>query len=222
MSFTLYPLSLAHLSPILCHIAVAVFDSKNRTWSSGQHYCRKKYTDLAFIENHSDIDEFLMVNSSFFGPVWIGLRRNVSCGENWQWSNGEKFQFEKWRQRECESVDEQGYWTRASCSEKKSFICQNLHNPSLVEEKKNWTEAFKHCHLSHTDLASVMSDAYNEKILEKLRNTSEVAVWIGLHHQPWRRSDLQPLSSNLTRELLTTESELLDKMGQSIQHGCHS
>lgn len=91
MSYPLCPLSVAHLSPILCHIAVAVFDSNNRTWSSAQHYCRKKYTDLAFTENPSDIDASLMGNSSFSGPVWFGLRRNVSCGENWQWSNGEKF-----------------------------------------------------------------------------------------------------------------------------------
>ncbi|KAM9420005.1 uncharacterized protein ACWYII_022794 [Salvelinus alpinus] len=162
--------------------------SITKTWYEAKDLCT-----LVTINNRSHMDDiYNKVKGSSKESAWIVLRNGTegkSGARSRKWTGGPV----------CVSMDRNGTWEERDCGDNQIFICYNkdLHNLSLVEEKKNWTEALKHCHLSHADLASVMSDAYNDKILEKLRNTSEVAVWIGLHHQPWRRSNLQPLSSNL-------------------------
>uniref|UniRef100_A0A673B6W9 C-type lectin domain-containing protein n=1 Tax=Sphaeramia orbicularis TaxID=375764 RepID=A0A673B6W9_9TELE len=56
-----------------------------KTWTEAQSYCRRHYTDLATIENSSEVDQ--LINAVFvedISEVWIGLFSEV----DWRWSDG--------------------------------------------------------------------------------------------------------------------------------------
>ena len=55
----------------------------------------------------------------------------------------------------------------------------------MIRERLTWHEAQTHCREKHTDLASVRSQAENDKIGEKVPQW----CWIGLYRDSWKWSD---------------------------------
>ena len=52
----------------------------------------------------------------------------------------------------------------------------------VVNTRKNWTEAQRHCREHYTDLVTVRNKADNDKIHNLMRH--KVWVWIGLYRDP--------------------------------------
>ncbi|XP_063043719.1 macrophage mannose receptor 1-like [Engraulis encrasicolus] len=157
-----------------------------KTWKEAQQYCRKEFTDLATIDNMTEIDEIksMIQDDHDMKPedgVWIGLKWNGSSLK-WQWSladegfNGEnEAKFRNWDGEQPEGRAGEDW-------------ANSTHPYVLVEEKTNWTEAQEYCREKHTDLASVRNQTENANITGLLTGRKG-HVWIGLFRDPWEWSD---------------------------------
>ncbi|XP_047661865.1 macrophage mannose receptor 1-like [Tachysurus fulvidraco] len=148
--------------------------NENKTWAEAQRYCRENYVDLASIDNAKE--ELALINMTDIRnstKTWLGLYDDLN---SWKWSldddsfykDGEK-SFRNWY------IVKPSNWNgkrRINASER--YI--------LVNEFMNWTEAQRYCREHHTDLASVRSEAEDQKI-RLLYNTYYFynSLWIGLY-----------------------------------------
>ncbi|NP_001155075.1 uncharacterized protein LOC100149443 precursor [Danio rerio] len=185
----------------LCSISECVqrqyhFINEGRNQTEAQKYCREKYTDLATVDNMSDMNQLIKsVNNGGVENIWIGLQRTSVY--KWHWSSGDPVLFLNWTSgepagsNEC-TVMHNGQWINEACSNTRFFICYNMSTGLVfVDQMMNWRDAQSYCRQNHTDLVSVRNQNENQQ-LEKFindRNSSGAEVWIGLFRDSWQWSD---------------------------------
>uniref|UniRef100_A0A8B9H5F5 C-type lectin domain-containing protein n=1 Tax=Astyanax mexicanus TaxID=7994 RepID=A0A8B9H5F5_ASTMX len=59
----------------------------------------------------------------------------------------------------------------------------------LVEEKKSWHDAQRHCRLHHRDLTSVRNKSERKQIEHAVKILHFSRLWIGLFNESWEWSD---------------------------------
>ncbi|XP_030018838.1 macrophage mannose receptor 1-like [Sphaeramia orbicularis] len=59
------------------------FIKEEKTWSEAQEYCRKHFTDLATVNNLSDLD--ILCDQRTCQEGWIGLYAEIDTGREWVW-----------------------------------------------------------------------------------------------------------------------------------------
>ncbi|XP_071315937.1 macrophage mannose receptor 1-like isoform X2 [Trachinotus anak] len=181
------------------------FIDQPMTWGEARGYCRKKYTDLATVDNMEDMERLIAAaGSGYEGTVWIGLHDKFS----WRWSmfeNGipgeNNWGFRRWKKGEpntsrikqlCVAVQE-GVWDDYLCTQALSFVCYNNTNnlPAtsseeyfFINESKTWYSAQAYCRQNYTDLPSVRNLTENGLIQDVVQ--SGQAAWIGLRRNTWQ------------------------------------
>ncbi|XP_048094448.1 C-type mannose receptor 2-like [Alosa alosa] len=209
---------------------------EQKSWTEAQQYCREEFTDLATIDNMTEMEKVKsMIHEAGAGDAWIGLKR----GE-WQWSlAGRDFyreneaEFRNWDsgyprggQENC-LMNANGKWSDDWSTNIWTFICydggNSTHPYVLVTEGKNWEDAQIYCREKHTDLASVRNQAENDQIKDIIGGTA----WIGLFRDAW--SEWSDGSSSSFRHWNTGESNnpgvgctQFTPSGQWNDVGCHN
>ncbi|XP_040887727.1 lymphocyte antigen 75-like [Toxotes jaculatrix] len=185
------------------------FIAEPKTWDEAQEYCRKKYTDLATVDNMTDMEQLIAAaGPGYEGKVWIGLR---DFHLSWGWSmyngslyRGNDWNFRKWspgepndiRRGELCVVIRQGVWYDYQCNMPFPFVCydmKNIHDlpPTAVERyffintDKSWYEAQVYCRMQHTDLASVRNETENESIQQVVPTNQPTAIGLNRHTWIW-------------------------------------
>lgn len=103
-----------------------------KTWLEAQSYCRKKHTDLATVDNMSEMQTLInQVDPFYFGDVWIGLTKGAET--RWGWSMGDNTiqQYSMLKtmsntlfiNESCGAISQDGYWYSLSCFSLQEFIC---------------------------------------------------------------------------------------------------
>ncbi|XP_058236229.1 macrophage mannose receptor 1-like [Hemibagrus wyckioides] len=209
-------ISVTLLFSVLCGIGAYIphhyhFVNKNKTWSEAQTYCRKKYTDLATINNMGEMKKLnytLMTENA--KTAWIGLQREGPW--KWHWSladetfyrDGDNYKI--WFRGEPNNYRGTEYcgefylssksWNDNTCSRKNPFVCYEEKNTNttkyvLINEKMSWGDAQIYCREKHTDLVSVRNQTENEEIWRVINSSIPTysGVWIGLFNDSWKWSD---------------------------------
>ncbi|XP_077083283.1 C-type mannose receptor 2-like isoform X1 [Siphateles boraxobius] len=180
----------------LCSVSECVqrqyhFINVRKNWTEAQRHCRENYTDLATVDNMTDMNELKKsVNDGGVQYIWIGLQKK------WQWSSGEPALYLNWGFAQPDGKDEcamirNGEWGDWSCSKSLTFICNSSNNRLVfVNQMKNWRDAQSFCRQNHIDLVSVRNQNENQQI-QKFINDSHISndVWIGLFRDSWQWSD---------------------------------
>ncbi len=106
--------------------------SGEMSWANAQTYCRQHHTDLATVNNHTDLTELLKsLPSGFKDDFWIGLYRTDRYAP-WVWSDGSKSLFRLWQTSQpnnaggiqyCVYMTTTGYWNDWECPDKLPFMC---------------------------------------------------------------------------------------------------
>ncbi|XP_039505327.1 macrophage mannose receptor 1-like [Pimephales promelas] len=188
----------------LCSVSECVqrqyhFINVNKTWTEAQRFCRENYTDLATVDNMTDMNELKKsVNDGDVQYIWIGLKKTGV--DKWQWSSGEPALYLNWGSgqpnggaEEC-VVIKNGEWHDFLCSNSLTFICNSSNNMNtglvFVNQTKNWRGAQSFCRQNNTELVSVRNQNENQQI-QKFINDSHIStdVWIGLFRDSWQWSD---------------------------------
>ncbi|XP_076145739.1 C-type mannose receptor 2-like [Alosa pseudoharengus] len=173
---------------------------EQKSWTEAQQYCREKFTDLATIDDMTEMEKVKsLIHEAGVKRAWIGLKQG-----KWQWSLADRgfyreneTDFRNWGNpqpdggdQECVYKGENGKWHDDRCSHSHHFICydggNSTHPYVLVTDKKNWADAQRYCRERHTDLASVRNQKENEQIEEVSGRSS---VWIGLFRDAWEWSE---------------------------------
>ncbi|XP_057215742.1 macrophage mannose receptor 1-like [Triplophysa rosa] len=209
------------------------FISENKSWSEAQTYCRQNYTDLATIDNMTEMNSVMnTVNGSYNGSAWIGLYDDVN---SWRWSlddddfyqEGER-EFRNWYHQPdnyggnelCVYMNYDGKWFDSSCDNILSFVCfdgnNNTHCYIKITERRNWTEAQKYCRESYTDLANVRNQTENQKILESTGGR----VWIGLYRNRIWSNGQNTKYQNWRPEITYSEEQPDNGYGQWYNQHC--
>ncbi|KAM3614652.1 uncharacterized protein V6R79_017551 [Siganus canaliculatus] len=154
------------------------------------------YSDLATINNLTDMNSLNVLVSNAVARAWIGLEAGNVWIWHWSWPD-QKLDFLNWRAGEpqdenkdaCGAMDQQGKWFESDCGTKRSFVCHGNGEASdyiFISETKSWRDAQKHCRDLASDLITIRSAEKNEAV----RNTiPSLDVWIGLFKDPWKWSD---------------------------------
>ncbi|XP_063048674.1 macrophage mannose receptor 1-like, partial [Engraulis encrasicolus] len=150
---------------------------EEKTWAAAQQYCRENFTDLATIDNMTQMREIKReMQDAGVGEgwrVWIGLKYGGSL--KWQWS-----------------LADEGFYGENETEFRNWNTGHNSTHPYvLVQEWKTWRDAQRYCRDEYTDLASLRNQTENDKIysdiLSGLGNKSY--PWIGLFRDAWEWSD---------------------------------
>ena len=114
---------------------------EEKNWTEAQRYCRDEFTDLATIDN---MTEMKMLNSTMneagAADAWIGLKQGSI--PKWQWSLADRDFYREdrkecmeWDQSEetnenCTVLKGNGKWCSKKCDKEKTFICYDGEKPS--------------------------------------------------------------------------------------------
>ncbi|XP_051566320.1 L-selectin-like [Myxocyprinus asiaticus] len=149
------------LSPCVCSLPhMFYYVPVPTSWLDAQTYCRQHYTDLATIDDKTDVYELVKtVPKDFKGKyIWIGLYR-MSGTSPWIWSDQSKSIFGWWASGQpnnyngyqfCASIYTDGFWADEDCVLKYTSICyidrktqilrvdvkssQNMNDPEVKKE----------------------------------------------------------------------------------------
>ncbi|XP_051982077.1 C-type lectin mannose-binding isoform-like [Xyrauchen texanus] len=102
------------------------------SWSSAQTYCRQHYTDLATIDDQTDLLELLKAVPNDFPNddwIWIGLYR-MGYTLPWIWSDQSNSTFQSWGSGQpnyfddikiCVATSAAGFWNDWNCKDTVTF-----------------------------------------------------------------------------------------------------
>ncbi|XP_041926707.1 C-type lectin lectoxin-Phi1-like [Alosa sapidissima] len=139
--FLLLFLGLGSLSSSVPRQFHVVKEQKN--WTEAQQYCREEFTDLATIDNMTEMEK---VNHTIHEvsaengnrAAWIGLFKQ---NDAWKWSDGSNSSFRKWNTGEPNNGDGKefctkilnpsGAWNDAGCDHRSHFICYEGESLSI-------------------------------------------------------------------------------------------
>uniref|UniRef100_A0A673B8A0 C-type lectin domain-containing protein n=1 Tax=Sphaeramia orbicularis TaxID=375764 RepID=A0A673B8A0_9TELE len=171
-----------------------------KTWTEAQSYCRRHYTDLATIENSSEVDQLInAVSGESVSEVWIGLFSEV----DWRWSDGytgNESGYRRWdpiwsepdfeeAAELCVTYHPNG-WRGVFCEYKFPFICYSGTEFVYVNLEVSWTAAQSYCRRHYTDLATIENSSEMDQLINAVSDKSVSEVWIGLFSEvDWRWSD---------------------------------
>ncbi|XP_061801423.1 C-type mannose receptor 2-like [Nerophis lumbriciformis] len=171
--------------------------SLSRSYEEAKDYCREMYTDLATVNNLTDMADLMASVPNTTVRAWIGLEMGDALKWHWAWPH-QKLNFSNWMagepqglgQNSCAAMNLLGQWFESDCEPKRSFVCQgNINDTSnyiFVANTKSWRDAQKHCRDLSLDLVGVGSAEENEDV----RNVSTSQnMWIGLFRDAWKWSD---------------------------------
>ncbi|KAA8582675.1 hypothetical protein FQN60_006346 [Etheostoma spectabile] len=174
-----------------------------KTWFEAQGYCRKKYSDLASVDNVEDMGRLLSAaDRGYEGKAWIGLH---NLNNSWQWAFKEKdfyeqdeWNFRSWQEGQPNDTTgfgklcvffHQGFWYDDDCTELYRFVCYQKWSPDVgtgqyffIDQEMTWDDALAYCRKFHTDLASVKHEYGNNLIKVAARGRR---FWIGLYRHMW-------------------------------------
>lgn len=110
------------------------FINQSKSYREAQTYCRQSYTDLATIENPTDMNTLIGLVSTTADTAWIGLE--IGNEWNWHWSRADKRDYFNWEteetqastEEECAAVSQKGTWLMKDCKEEHSFVCHGKYN----------------------------------------------------------------------------------------------
>ncbi|XP_036968022.1 C-type mannose receptor 2-like isoform X2 [Acanthopagrus latus] len=182
---------------------VYYFIDERMTWKNAQSYCRKNYTDLATVYDMNDTQR--LSESVRTGEAWIGLHINESQ-ENmvWHWSqpgvevtecfwDNDQPNNQPINTENCVMINKNNKWHDEKCSVSRAFICydKEQYNDTYVihHDKKNWSEAQRHCREKHTDLVSGLVQLQDNNLMSEIQKFEVDFWWIGLFRDSWRWSD---------------------------------
>uniref|UniRef100_A0A673B8A6 C-type lectin domain-containing protein n=1 Tax=Sphaeramia orbicularis TaxID=375764 RepID=A0A673B8A6_9TELE len=164
-----------------------------KTWTEAQSYCRRHYTDLATIENSSEVDQLInAVSDKSVSEVWIGLFSEV----DWRWSDGYTGNESGYR-RWCAGWSEPNFWAADQfcvfycssgwwdygCEEGLPFICfSGKHTFVYINQSLSWTAAQSYCRSNYVDLATVKNPS-DDQMIQNV-TPSDSSAWIGLFRNP--------------------------------------
>ncbi|XP_051982050.1 galactose-specific lectin nattectin-like [Xyrauchen texanus] len=114
----------------------------NMTWTTAQTYCRQHYTDLATINDQTDVSEIVKVVPKDMQSkyIWIGLYK-TDAGAPWIWSDQSSFTFRWWASGQpnnyngkqfCASTCTDGFWCDEDCSVEYTSICHKEIKTQIV------------------------------------------------------------------------------------------
>uniref|UniRef100_A0A3P8TBF0 C-type lectin domain-containing protein n=1 Tax=Amphiprion percula TaxID=161767 RepID=A0A3P8TBF0_AMPPE len=77
-----------------CPLHQYYFVKEPLTWDEAQTYCRERFTDLATIDNMTEMNQLTDTVSStgYNSEVWIGAFSEI----NWKWSDGSEAEYRHW------------------------------------------------------------------------------------------------------------------------------
>uniref|UniRef100_A0A8C2K8F3 C-type lectin domain-containing protein n=1 Tax=Cyprinus carpio TaxID=7962 RepID=A0A8C2K8F3_CYPCA len=106
--------------------------SEKMNWTDALTYCRQHHTDLATINDQTDLTKLLKsLPSGFKDDFWIGLYRK-SGSAPWVWSDGSISLFRPWLPSQpnnyagiqhCVCMTTTGYWNDWECPKELPFMC---------------------------------------------------------------------------------------------------
>lgn len=110
------------------------FINQSKSYREAQTYCRQSYTDLATIENPTDMNTLIGLVSTTADMAWIGLE--IGNEWNWHWSRADERDYFNWEteetqastEEECAAVSQKGTWLMKDCEEEHSFVCHGKYN----------------------------------------------------------------------------------------------
>ncbi|KAJ0009441.1 hypothetical protein NQD34_001143 [Periophthalmus magnuspinnatus] len=162
------------------------FISTKKNWADAHSYCVTKYTDLAPINDESDIKLLQEQAAGYSGLIWFGLIRKIIDQNTYRymWSGGGEVKRFFWGKNQPDSGKDDNYgllinyrWHDIS-DKTEAFFCYSVH---VVREEKTWEEALDHCRTHYTDMATISSETEMMLIQKELnKNTSTAHVWMGL------------------------------------------
>ncbi|XP_054639245.1 C-type mannose receptor 2 isoform X5 [Dunckerocampus dactyliophorus] len=103
----------------------------SKTYEEAKNYCRVMYTDLATINNLTDMANLIASVPNTTERAWIGLEMGDVPKWHWAWPH-QKLDFFNFGEGEpqglgqnsCAAMDLQGQWFESDCETKRSFVCQ--------------------------------------------------------------------------------------------------
>ncbi|XP_043085082.1 C-type lectin mannose-binding isoform-like isoform X2 [Puntigrus tetrazona] len=122
------------LSALICggNSYVFYFIPDVMNWTEAQTYCRQHHTDLATVNDQTDLDELLKtLPEGFKANIWIGLYLKDGKAP-WVFSDGSNSQFRLWLSGQpnnyggnqyCVYSEPNGYWNDWKCTDEFAFIC---------------------------------------------------------------------------------------------------
>ncbi|XP_032376180.1 uncharacterized protein LOC116692197 [Etheostoma spectabile] len=184
--------------PLLVRQRRYVYVSLEMNWTSAQKYCRKQRIDLATFRNQNDFDALQSICSDQ-DLCWIGLYRDQSNQNDWDWSDEDQSSYRKWSpiNNQPDNVDGKedcgttggSSWYDEFCGDQRAFVCYD--NLILVKENKTWEEALEHCRKlnsnpddpssGHTyDLPDMDLRGNNSDARKAIQDAQTPEVWVGL------------------------------------------
>uniref|UniRef100_A0A8C1XFW1 Si:dkey-31g16.2 n=1 Tax=Cyprinus carpio TaxID=7962 RepID=A0A8C1XFW1_CYPCA len=209
------------------------FVNESKTFAEAQQYCRENYVDLVTLEDWTDMEELLALETLMSTEyAWIGLRK--AGQEQWRWADPELYkdgeaEYRNWGPREptntgdeyCSVMDSVGDFRDTGCVTSRTFICyeadlygQTYSKYILVNQLKPWREAQRYCRQYHTELVSVRNEEENRQI-QQLIPTGDV-TYMGLFKDAFVWSD------NSMSSFRNWESSQPDGSGDCVVHSRQS
>ncbi|KAF7699409.1 uncharacterized protein LOC124396127 [Silurus meridionalis] len=145
-------------------------------WASAKTYCRNNHTGLANVT--TSVENKRLIKSGSGSEGWLGLQVNITTLNDsdptfFNWCPGCPSKYVK-----CVFTNTEGFWNTGFCMNKKGFYCYRFL--ILVKIKMTWEEAQDYCRAKYTGLASVISEASLQQVIEESAQTQTENVWTGL------------------------------------------
>uniref|UniRef100_A0A673CIL5 C-type lectin domain-containing protein n=1 Tax=Sphaeramia orbicularis TaxID=375764 RepID=A0A673CIL5_9TELE len=155
------------------------FIKEEKTWSEAQEYCRKHFTDLATVNNLSDLDILCdQVQRAQFDYVWVGLRYTCSL-DLWYWASNRLVCYQNWDSKEPGHGCGLAGAVKKGTAEWWSFSTYEL---VLVPEQKSWDDALTYCRKHYSDLASITNPTQQTWVQKRVQRAQFDYVWVGLRY----------------------------------------
>uniref|UniRef100_A0A3Q1BVE2 C-type lectin domain-containing protein n=1 Tax=Amphiprion ocellaris TaxID=80972 RepID=A0A3Q1BVE2_AMPOC len=121
-----------------CPLRQYYFVKEPLTWHEAQTYCRERFTDLATIDNMTEMNQLIDTVSStgYNSEVWIGAFSEI----NWKWSDGSEAEYRHWERNQPNSVLDDLCikasaplgWSDVSCLLHLPFVCSKGKSINLL------------------------------------------------------------------------------------------
>ncbi|XP_054477846.1 macrophage mannose receptor 1-like isoform X2 [Anoplopoma fimbria] len=154
---------------------------ENKTWDEAQLHCDSHYITIAQIQNTEEASVIENITTGgYTSKAWIGL---YSYGSEWTLVDQNPATYFHWRnsQREefCAATGDDGFWSTASCSDLKAYVCHDGGAEYyVIQNQKTWNDAKTACEARGDTLVSIGNESINSDV--KSLTLPVDGAWIGL------------------------------------------